>query len=216
MADSTRLVLIRHGESRATVDEIVGGHDGCQGLTDRGRRQAETLRDRLVATGELADTAALYASILPRAVETGEIIAPALGHPELVSDCAFCEQHPGEADGMSWAEYTERYREERTGFDPYVADAPGQESWAEFVARVGRSLREVTERHRGETVVVACHGGVVISSMIAMLELPVSRSPWTFTVENTSLTEWVNAGQHWALTRFSDSAHLGCVQLAPQ
>ena len=59
-------------------------------------------------------------------------------------------------------------------------------------------------------------GGVVISSMIAMLELPVSRSPWTFTVENTSLTEWVNAGQHWALTRFSDSAHLGCVQLAPQ
>ena len=51
MADSTRLVLIRHGESRATVDEIVGGHDGCQGLTDRGRRQAEALRDRLGATG---------------------------------------------------------------------------------------------------------------------------------------------------------------------
>jgi len=143
MADSTRLVLIRHGESRATVDEIVGGHDGCQGLTDRGRRQAEALRDRLVATGELADTAALYASILPRAVETGEIIAPALGHPELVSDCAFCEQHPGEADGMSWAEYTERYREERTGFDPYVADAPGQESWAEFVARGGRRSRRL-------------------------------------------------------------------------
>ena len=206
--ETTRLVLVRHGESRATVDEIIGGHDGCKGLTDRGRRQAEALRDRLVGTGELGDVAALYASILPRAVETAEIIAPALGHPELVTDCAFCEQHPGEADGMSWAEYAERYRGDGETFDPYVAPAPGQESWAELVARVGRSLREVTESHRGETVVVACHGGVVISSMIAMLELPVARSPWTFVVENTSLTEWVHAGRRWSLTRFNDAAHL--------
>ena len=38
---TTRLVLVRHGESRAIVDEIVGGHEGCKGLTDEGRRQAQ-------------------------------------------------------------------------------------------------------------------------------------------------------------------------------
>jgi broad specificity phosphatase PhoE len=36
----TRLVLARHGESRATVDRMVGGHDSCRGLTERCRVQA--------------------------------------------------------------------------------------------------------------------------------------------------------------------------------
>ncbi|GAC1316526.1 MAG: hypothetical protein NVSMB12_13400 [Acidimicrobiales bacterium] len=31
---SSRLVLIRHGQSRATVDGSVGGERGCRGLTD--------------------------------------------------------------------------------------------------------------------------------------------------------------------------------------
>ena len=33
----SRLVLIRHGESWATVDRMVVGHD-CRGLTPRGRQ----------------------------------------------------------------------------------------------------------------------------------------------------------------------------------
>ena len=49
----TRLVLIRHGESQVTVDRVVGGSKTCSGLSDRGRRQAEALRDRLARTGEL-------------------------------------------------------------------------------------------------------------------------------------------------------------------
>src|SRR2546423_1692878 len=54
----TRLVLIRHGESRSTVDRVVGGHRGCSGLTDRAVRQAKALRDRLAHTRELAGGAA--------------------------------------------------------------------------------------------------------------------------------------------------------------
>ena len=50
----TRLVLIRHGESRSTVDRVVGGHRSCNGLTDKGVRQAKALRDRLARTRELA------------------------------------------------------------------------------------------------------------------------------------------------------------------
>src|SRR4029079_12461481 len=71
----TRLVLVRHGESRATVDRIVAGHDTCKGLTDRGRQQAEALRDRLARPGELAATTRLVASLMERARETAEIIA---------------------------------------------------------------------------------------------------------------------------------------------
>ena len=77
--EPTRLVLIRHGESRSTIDRVVGGHEGCGGLTDRGVLQAKALYERLDRTGELAGATTLLTSVLPRAIQTAEIIAPALG-----------------------------------------------------------------------------------------------------------------------------------------
>ncbi len=53
--EATRIVLIRHGESDAQERQIVGGHEGCLGLSQRGRTEAVALRDRLVATGELRE-----------------------------------------------------------------------------------------------------------------------------------------------------------------
>jgi broad specificity phosphatase PhoE len=207
-AAATRLVLIRHGESEATVNQVVGGHKGCTGLSPLGRKQAAVLRDRLKRTGELADTAALYASVLPRAVETGAILAPALGTGDLdvVEECGLCEIHPGEADGLTWREFQQRYG--APDGDRYKTWAPGAESWAMFVARVGTALHQLAERHAGQTVVVACHGGVVESSFMAFGGLPLNR-PYDMFVTNTSLTEWVQTeGRRWRLVRYNDSAHL--------
>ncbi len=81
LPEPTRLVLIRHGESRSTVDRVVGGHRGCTGLTDRGVRQAKALRDRLARTGELAGAAAVLTSVLPRAIETGSAASCARSTP---------------------------------------------------------------------------------------------------------------------------------------
>src|SRR5262249_25484861 len=76
-------------------DHAVAGHGGCRGLRDRGRAQAEALRDRLAATGELGGGVVLYASMMHRAVETATILAPALGDPEIRQECDVCEFHPG-------------------------------------------------------------------------------------------------------------------------
>jgi 2,3-bisphosphoglycerate-dependent phosphoglycerate mutase len=202
----TRLVLIRHGESQVTVDQIVGGHAGCTGLSPLGRKQAEALRDRLQRTGELAGASALYASVLPRAVETAEVIAPALGELAVVQECGVCEIHPGEADGLTWNEFRTRYGEhERADDEPW---APGSETRASFTARAGEALADLARRHEGETVVVACHGGVVIASFAVLGGLPL-RLPFDLFVENTSLTEWVAAGDgRWRLDRYNDAAHL--------
>ena len=204
----TRIVLVRHGESQAQADRFVGGHAGCRGLTPRGRKQVEALRDRVQASGELAGTAALYASILPRAIETAELLAPALGDVEVVSDCTFCEQHAGEADGITWDDFTERYLQGRNGFDPYTSPAPGQETWAEMVVRIGAALTGLVDRHPGELVVVACHGGVVAASMIARLGVPVTKPVWELEVDNASLTEWEVAAGRWRLVRYNDFAHV--------
>ena len=72
------MVLIRHGEAVCNVSGVCGGVVGCRGLTGAGREQVDALARRLAQSGELAGADALYASILPRAIETAERLAPAL------------------------------------------------------------------------------------------------------------------------------------------
>ena len=205
----TRLVLIRHGESEAQAQAFIGGHEGCKGLSDLGRRQVEALRNRLERTGEFAEAKALYSSVLPRAIETAEILKPALGDLDATQDCDLCEGHPGDADGLTWDEWRERYAEDVVGKGPYVPWAPGGESWADLVVRAGRTLTRIAEDHRGETVVVACHGGIVEASLRAFFHVPLEPQ-WRGRIDNASITEWIVAedAHHWTLVRFNDAAHL--------
>ena len=218
--EPTRLVLIRHGESRSTVDRVVGGHQGCTGLTDRGVLQAKALYERLARTGELAGATALLTSILPRAIETAEIIAPALGGLTVEQRCELCEIHPGEADGITWEEFGSRYRPEGLASgNPYQAMTPDGESWGGFFVRVGEALLRAATDHAGRTVVVVCHGGVIEATFATLGNLPLRR-PFDVRIENTSITGWSyqpaegdfgNAGHRlarWRLDRFNDTAHL--------
>jgi probable phosphoglycerate mutase len=207
----TRLVIIRHGEAQCAVDSLVGGPKGCTGLSDEGRHQCELLRDRLLRTGELDDTDVVLTSVLPRAIETAQIIAPALGPAaeiEAKQDCDLCELHPGEADGLTWDEYRTRYADTDMRANPYAPIAPGGESIAEFLLRVGRTLTRIVIDHSDQTVVIAAHGGVVWGSMRAFMDLPM-RSAF-LEAQNTSLTEWQidSAAGVTKLVRFNDAAHL--------
>jgi len=215
--DGTRIVLVRHGESRAQELGLVGGHDGCTGLSDLGRQQVGGLRDRLAASGELATASVLYSSIMPRAVETAEIISPVLGGLDVRPECDFCEGHPGEADGLTWDELAVRFPSP-ADWDPDHRPAPGWETWREMGRRVQRALDSLVERHPGETVVVACHGGVVVQSMLHWLGLDLdfaaTARAWMSPI-NTSITEWRFGPNPYQkntlpveLVRFNDHAHL--------
>ncbi len=216
----TRIVLVRHGESRAQEGRFVGGHTGCTGLSDRGRRQVEALRDRLAATGELAGTSALYCSVMARAEETARILAPALGDLEPERDCDFCESHPGEGDGLSWAEFDQRWPRPET-WTPETRRDPGGETFGEMGVRVAARLERLVERHPGETVVVACHGGVIVHSMVHWLGLTRDTRAWLDPI-NSSLTEWqliehpYRPGPGVRLVRFNDHGHLAGDLLPPQ
>jgi probable phosphoglycerate mutase len=203
------LVIIRHGEAECNVGEYIGGHASCRGLTERGRRQAGALAERLARTGELAQASAFYTSVLPRAIETSEIIAPVLAGKAFIQRCDLCERHPGEADGLTWAQYNEKYlRRSLPGDDPYRALAPGGESWSEFLDRAAGSLTEIAAAHPGELIVIAAHGGIIDASMIRLLELADHGNGVRLHPEHTSLTEWQHVGTKWRLVRYSDAAHL--------
>ncbi len=205
----TRIVLIRHGQALAFTEQTVSGH-ACKGLSDHGRAQAELLRDRLLDTGELREATHLYASLMRRAQETAEIIAPAVGTGTLVArhDCGLCEQHPGEADGIPWAEYDARYGELDTFSirDRSFVAAPGSDSIDMMVERVSAALERLANEHRGEMIVIACHGGVVGASFEALAGIEFS-TVVRYT-ENTAITEWKQTERGWELVRFNDFAHL--------
>jgi probable phosphoglycerate mutase len=203
----TTLVLIRHGESNVTVNRVIGGHRTCSGLSDLGRQQAGRLRDRIRQTGELvADV--LISSNFARAIETAEAIAPAFGSPSIEIDPGFGEHDPGpEIDGMTFEGYVERFGTP-DWTDPHVEVFPGGETIAAFHGRVGAALASTLETHRGGSIVIACHGGVVDATFRHLLRT-ASTGGFELHTLNTSLTEFVSAPSgEWRLKRYNDAAHL--------
>lgn len=204
----TRVVMIRHGESQVTVNKILGGPRSCIGLSDLGRLQAQRLRDRLSQTGEVtADF--LYSSAYPRARETAEILRPSFGGMDVTIDAGFGEHDPGpECDGLTYDEFVRRHGRPDWGGDPNIEYFPGGETIAAFHSRVGKSFDALCRKHAGQTVVVACHGGVVDAVLRRTLGTPPT-GKFEIHTKNCSLTEFIEIrGGHWAMVRYNDFAHL--------
>jgi probable phosphoglycerate mutase len=203
----THVVLVRHGHARAVELGVVAGHRGCVGLSATGRRQAEGLRDRLVGAGFRAD--AVVTSVLPRAIETAEVIAEGLGVGTacIPHDCGLCERHPGEADGLTWDELVARYGPLDPVREPDRPMSPGGETGRAFRRRALAGVEALAARHAGGTVLAVTHGGVILAATLALLGV----APRSFAHElaNTSVTEWVRTDDgRWLLHRFNDAAHL--------
>jgi probable phosphoglycerate mutase len=210
---ATRIVLVRHGEAECNLNRIIGGPKGCTGLTPLGRTQVAVLADRLYESGELRQATALYASVLPRAVETAERLRAVVGPgPKALGPvrerCDLCELHPGACDGMAWDEVVEKFGVPDWDRDPNIPIAPGGESWSGFVDRAADAVRDVVRAHPGELIVAAVHAGVIEATMIAFLGVPsdVYRHGWVRIV-HASMTEWewVPTEDRWILLRFNDS-----------
>jgi 2,3-bisphosphoglycerate-dependent phosphoglycerate mutase len=210
----TRLLLIRHGQGYCNVERTIEGRATCRGLTELGQRQAAAVAERLVHDGVQASM--LYASPIARAWATAQPIAAQL-RLEVHAAEAFEEVRPGEAEGLTWDQYSAFFGNTE-GWDPAVPFAPGAEAWNDFARRVGAALDEVIERHPGETVVVVAHGGVIDASMFHFFGLdPNVQSPIDFEKANTSITEWERRSftladdeqtHRWRLCRYNDAAHL--------
>jgi 2,3-bisphosphoglycerate-dependent phosphoglycerate mutase len=203
----TRLLLVRHGESVHTRERIVGGPNGCRGLTPTGHEQAHRRAIRLAAELGSDQPPAIYSSTLRRAVETAIPIARAFG-VRSTQDCGLCTWHvPPHADGRNVEEFRTEYGLDGGGI--YRPFEQGNETWAELVLRVSRALLDILARHRGGTILVVGHTETVGASFHALGHMPLYR-PFELLVAPGSTTEWITdddpAGHppaRWTLVRFS-------------
>ncbi|MFM7080794.1 MAG: histidine phosphatase family protein [Actinomycetota bacterium] len=207
----TRVVLVRHGESFATVERKVSSVHSCKGLTDHGRAQARALGTRLQRTGEITADA-VVSSAFWRAKQTAEIVAPFVGHREIDVRPGFGEHDPGPVcDGLTFDDFVAQYGRPDFNGDPHAVVFPGGETMAQFHDRVISAFQQLEHDYRGKTVIVACHGGTIDGLLRHCLQTASTGKFEVFT-KNTSLTELVRPRENiWRLLRYNDHAHLADV-----
>ena len=203
----TRLLMVRHGESRANALGLAGGPVGDGGLTERGRRQAEALARRVEMSGELSGASAFYTSTMPRAIETGQYLRRALASLEPVADDELCEISVGEGDGLTWSDFTARFGSPDWDLNPDQITAPGGESLMSFYERCRLAIKRLVVAHPGELVVLVVHGGFIEQAMKLYLgvEGHVRLKP---RIENCSMTEIEFHATERRLLRYNDLAPL--------
>lgn len=173
----TTLILARHGEAEYETSEWA---DEGGSLTGLGRDQARHLGESLVGHR----IAHIWTSSLARAVQTAEIAAARLD----VSATTRLGLHEfGAGDFATEPRQVDPFMKIYTAWlagdlEPRV---PGGESGLEIVARLRGVLAEIADAHRGETVLVVSHGGILRLGVPALcrMDVPAGDTPNCFTVE---------------------------------
>ena len=186
--DTTRILLVRHGQSQGNAERRFGGHSATP-LSARGRAQAEATalalaRERVTA---------IYSSDLVRAVQTAEPLARAL-KLEINRDEALRERSVGRMEGLTFEEAAEACPEDyaallRRDFDLVLT---GGESYRQMLDRAARALDEAIDANRGGCVTVFSHTGticILALHLMGALDAPHLRPVW-LTTANCGVTRF--------------------------
>lgn len=196
-----RLLLIRHGQSRANVEGVLQGATPGE-LTALGRRQAEAVAVRVAV--EAPDL--IVSSDLRRARDTAEAIAVASGRP-VEEDRRLREWDVGTFDGRHPDELTAAAA--RAGLPLEAYAPPGGERLLDVAERAA-AVAEVLGARRGdgvERLAVVSHGDL-LRALIGRLLGGGHDVGRRFHLGNASVTEFRLAADGWLVERVNDTGHL--------
>ena len=146
------IYLMRHG---ADSPDRLGGWSEY-GLTEEGRRQVHAAKEMLYDKG----IEEIYASDLPRARETAEIISEYL-HLPITYLPQFRETNNGFLAGILKTEAREKYPGIYWSALEWTQAYPGGESPEMFLKRVKKAWREFKAEVNNKTVLLVSHSGVM-------------------------------------------------------
>jgi broad specificity phosphatase PhoE len=143
------LILVRHSQSQITPG-IPSNH---WPLTKEGRRRCKPLAEKLAQW----KPDRIVTSIEPKAVETGQRVAEALGLPFETAP----NLHEHERSSVAFSDRATFLAHIKALFAHPGACVFGDESAAQALARFSHAVNTVVEAHPGETVVIVAHGTVI-------------------------------------------------------
>lgn len=200
---TTHLLFIRH--ARSTWNEL-GRWQGQADppLSANGLAEARLLAERLRRTVVIDH---IYASDLQRAATTAGVVADALGL-SVILDPVWRERGIGQFQGLTNEEIEARFPEEWASMHSGPMRTPGGEPSEAVLARAAQGCDGLLARHTGQTVAVFSHGGMILATLVHMLQL----GPTGFVVlvggKHTAISQVIVSDQRTYLQRLNDCAHL--------
>lgn len=203
LAEMGRIYIVRHGETEWNAAGRIQGHTDVA-LSPRGREQARATARRLAG----APFDAAYSSDMQRTRDTARIILGARAVP-LRSVPELREYHKGVFEGLTVAEYRQRYPElYRASLvnDPDFAP-PGGETIRQCAARLAGFVAALRERHPEDNLLIVGHGGSLRSCVVALLDLPLEAN-WKFVMHNCALSVIHTYPDNAVMHLYNDTSHL--------
>ena len=203
---TTRLCLIRHGETDWNTERRFQGHTDIP-LNARGELQARQMAQALKDTAITFDD--LYTSDLKRAADTANAVAQLFSVKAQV-ESTLRERHFGALQGLLiseaplirpdiWQAHSTRNLDH---------ELEGGESIQQFALRVQNALDMIQERHSGKTILLVSHGGT-LEMMYRIASNQALSTERAVSVPNASLN-WIThrKGEGWSVEQWADTRHL--------
>jgi len=168
----TKVWLLRHGQTEANVIGRFAGRT-AEALTEEGRAQAREAGRRLRGEG----IKRIYASPLPRTMETARLLAEELESPvEIVPEEAFLEINIPPWEGRLKVDLRQdpAMKYEVWSKTPHLFALPGCESLQEVLARAVAGCESVFEKEAESAGLIVTHMVVVRVLLVHYLGLPLS------------------------------------------
>lgn len=200
----TRLLLIRHGETNWNKMGKFQGTIDIE-LTDEGRKQAELLTERMKNKFSY-----IYTSPLKRAKETASMLAKA-SNKELHIAEEIKEINFGSWESLTIKEIKEKFNNEFRNWKKDKKEGKivgGELSLKNASIRGTNCILNIVKEHKGETIVVVAHGGIIKATLIGLFDWDMTMYHKT-AIGNTSITEVIfTENLKPILTRLNDTTHL--------
>lgn len=204
---TTRLYLVRHGQSAGNAEGRFGGHSPTP-LSDLGKKQAELTAQALAKE----NISVIYSSDLFRAVETAKPLANLL-NLEINATPTFRERHVGVLEGLTFEESRKSFPKDyhalvHRKISHVITDG---ESYSQLLARTTDFLYKILWENQGKRIAIFSHTGAICFLTLHLLGAinPRTRStPWLVT-SNCGINRFEFRGlKNLRVLAINDTRHL--------
>lgn len=194
-----RLLLVRHGETKANKKNILQGHKNYH-LNKTGKIQSKQLSKRLKNT----KIHSIYSSDLTRAKQTAKIIKGKKA--DIIYDKLLRERHLGDYGGKKISDFVnaaEKKGKNAVNFRPKKG-----ENYDDLKSRANTFFSKIVKSHKaGETILIVTHGGI-IQAIIEIISDIKGSPKKKVNIENTSLTTIEYSKNNISIKKICCTKHL--------
>ncbi|MBX3280896.1 MAG: histidine phosphatase family protein [Acidobacteria bacterium] len=204
---TTKLFLVRHGQSAGNAEGRFGGHSPTP-LSELGFKQAAAAAQALQKEG----VTAIYSSDLLRAMQTAELLSKLIDIPVEASS-AFRERNVGVLEGLTFDESKAAHPEDfyalvNRNLNHVITKG---ESYRQLLDRSTKELWQILNSHIGGRVAIFSHTGVICYltlHLMGAIHRGTRTTPWLIT-SNCGINRFeVRNRRNIRIVALNDTRHL--------